>query len=403
MNVRILPGRACGTIEAPPSKSYAHRLMLCAALAGGESTVSGIAESQDMLATLDCIEALGIPYTRTGNMVTFKGGLRGYPDGTVFPCRESGSTLRFFLPVALAKQGSAVFTGAERLIERGVSIYESLFAEKGIVLTKDTDSIRVCGKLPAGEYTVTGGISSQFVTGLLFALPLLDGDSILRILPPVESRPYIDITLDVLRRFGICVEEREENCFYICGNQHYSNHNAAAEGDWSNAAALLAFNLTGGEVCITGLNENSVQGDRVCAEALKKLKTPEPLINLSDCPDLGPVLFAAAAICGGARFTGTRRLRIKESDRAAAMAEELRKFGIFAEVHENDVCIRPGTMQAPSDILNSHNDHRIVMALALLCSVTGGEIAGAEAVCKSWPDFFGCLSALGLEVCYEAG
>lgn len=403
MNVRIRPGRACGTVSAPPSKSYAHRLMLCAALTEGKSTVGGIAESQDMLATLDCISALGIPYTRTGDAVTFDGGLRGFPDGTVFPCRESGSTLRFFLPVALAKQGSAVFTGAKRLIERGVSVYETLFADKGITLEKDAESIRVCGKLPAGEYTIDGGISSQFVTGLLYALPLLDGDSTLRVLPPVESRPYIDITLDALRRFGVCVEEREENCFYIQGNQRYVNSNVTAEGDWSNAAALLAFNLAGGDVCVTGLNENSVQGDRVCVEALEKLKAPGAGIDLSDCPDLGPVLFAAAAVCGGAHFTGTRRLRIKESDRASAMAEELRKFGIDAEVGENDVRILPGTPHTPSEILSSHNDHRIVMALSLLCSVTGGEIALSEAVGKSWPDFFEVLSALGLEICHEVG
>lgn len=401
MNVSIKPGRAKGTIAAPPSKSFAHRLMICAALAHGRSTVHGISQSQDMLATMDCISALGVKHTLRNGTLTIDGGLCGYADGTVFPCRESGSTLRFFLPIALIKPSVGVFTGTERLIERGISVYEKLFEEKGIKLNKDKNRITVSGALTSGDYTLPGNISSQFVSGLMFALPVLSGDSIIKIVPPVESRPYIDITIDTIKSFGVNIIEKEPNIFYIAGNQTYKCHDMNVEGDWSNAAALFALNSIGGDVSVAGLNNNSIQGDKLCVDALNMLRKPNATIDISDCPDLGPVLFATAAACNGAVFTGTRRLRIKESDRAEAMAQELAKFGIKCEVTENTVNVLPGELRKPTEILQSHNDHRIVMALSLLCSITGGEICGAEAINKSYPSFFDALTAVGLEVSYD--
>ncbi|MCQ2449031.1 MAG: 3-phosphoshikimate 1-carboxyvinyltransferase [Clostridia bacterium] len=400
MNVNIKPGRLSGCIAAPPSKSYAHRLMIAAALANGESRVSGIAESQDMLATLDCIRALGVSYQVSADTVTFAG--KGEESDAVFPCRESGSTLRFMLPIALLSGRTVVFTGAERLIERGIGVYEDLFSARNITFQKSQTAITISGKLSAGEYALPGDVSSQFVSGLLFALPLCAGDSTIRVLPPVESRPYIDITLDVLRRFGIEVTEEQKNVFFIRGGQQYRAQNVSVEGDWSNAAALLAFNNLGGNVQVTGLEPVSRQGDRVCVSLLSRLeKEKKPEIDLSDCPDLAPVLFAVAAATGGADFVGTRRLRIKESDRAGVMAEELLKFGIKTVVEENSVRIMSGKLQTPTERLSSHNDHRVVMALTLLCSITGGVIDGAQAVSKSFPDYFECLTQLGLEVCYE--
>ena len=288
-------------------------------------------------------------------------------------------------------------------MERGVGIYEDIFSEKGVSIKKASGSIELSGRLTSGEYTFRGDVSSQFVTGLLFALPLLEGGSVVRVLPPVESRAYIDVTVAVLRSFGIEVIESPANTFNIAGGQRYLRRSMSVEGDWSNAAALFALNSLGGSVCVTGLNMDSIQGDRVCLELLERLKSPNAVIDISNCPDLGPVLFAAAAASGvGAVFTGTRRLRIKESDRAAVMAQELRKFGVEARVLENSVVIEPGRLQSPRESLSGHNDHRIVMALSLLASAVGGVIDGAEAVRKSYPEFFEVLRKLGAEVEYGA-
>ena len=201
MKVKISPSRLAGEICAPPSKSYAHRLMICAALAEGESTIRGISESEDMLATLDCIAALGAKYEKIGDTVKICGKTGKTPEGAVLRCRESGSTLRFMIPPALTG-GRVRFEGTPRLLERGIGIYEQLLGGKGIEIKKDSGGIEFSGALTAGEYVLRGDVSSQFITGLLFALPLLDGDSVIKILPPVESRAYIDITAAALGSFG---------------------------------------------------------------------------------------------------------------------------------------------------------------------------------------------------------
>lgn len=400
MRVSIRAGIARGTLSAPPSKSMAHRLLLCAALAEGVSTVHGVAQSEDLCATLDCIRALGADWTRADDTVTVRGGLA--PTGLPFCCRESGSTLRFFIPVSLLSGGDVTFTGTERLMERGIGIYEAVFAEKGIGVQKSPDRLRLHGRLSAGEYTLSGGVSSQFISGLLFALPLLAGDSTLRILPPVESRPYLDLTRAAQRQFGIHSEERTRNCFSVAGGQCYRAAEVSVEGDWSNAAALLALNALGGDVRLSGLSRESLQGDRVCEDYLAALERPDAVLDLSACPDLAPVLFAVAAAKHGAHFTGTRRLRLKESDRAQTMATELKKFGVFTRIEEDTVTVAPAALTPPTEPLEAHNDHRIVMALALLASVTGGVIEGAQAVKKSYPTFFDDLRRVGLEITYGA-
>lgn len=404
MNVTINPGKLKGRVSAPPSKSYAHRMLICSALAEGKSIIEGISGSQDMLATLDCVSALLSDYVVDKDVVTMEGGYKrkAVEKAPVFKCRESGSTLRFFIPIALAFYDKAEFVGTSRLIERGIGIYEDLFKTKGITIEKSLEAISFKGGMTPGEYSVMGNVSSQFITGLLFALPLLDGDSVLKVIPPVESRPYIDITLDVIRRFGIEITEIEENVFRIKGNQHYKSMNEKVEGDWSNAAALLAFNQIGGDIEVEGLNYESRQGDKICVSYLDKLNEDNPVIDISDCPDLGPVLFATAAAKNGATFTGTKRLRIKESDRATAMKDELIKFGISTEVFDNEVVIHKGKLKKPVEIISGHNDHRIVMACSLLLSITGGEISEAESINKSYPNFFDNLTELGLEVINEA-
>ena len=398
MNVTILPGTAAGTVSAPPSKSCAHRLILCAALAEGESILRGIGQSEDVSATLDCIHALGVSVCTDGQTLRISGGCCSVNRTPVFPCRESGSTLRFLLPLALALGESAVFTGSERLFSRGLSVYETLFAGKAVSFEKTPVSFTVQGKLSAGKYTIPGDQSSQYATGLLFTLPLLSGDSTLTLLPPVESRPYIDLTLSILRQAGIMIREQRENCFFIPGNQKYHALDAQAEGDWSNAAPLLALKAFGAQVQVTWLNPDSTQGDRVFPYLLQKLEQPDAVIDVSNCPDLAPVLFSVAAAKQGAVFIGTHRLRLKESDRMAAMAEELQKFGICTSIEENCFTVFPGTLHAPKTVLSSHNDHRIVMALSLLCTLTGGSISDVEAIRKSYPDFFDDLRSLGISV-----
>ena len=401
MTVKIEPCKLAGCVQAPPSKSYAHRLMIAAGLAEGASVVRGVENSRDMEATRGCLAALGVQSRIDKNELYITGKARQDGESPVFPCGESGTTLRFFLPIALTKAVTGTFCGSARLMERGIGIYEEIFREKGVEVNKTDESIVVKGQLTPGDYTLAGNVSSQFVSGLLFALPLLGGDSRIRLLPPVESRPYIGMTMDVLKRAGIVVHAEDENCCLIPGGQHYQAAAYEVEGDWSNAAALYAFRAIGGDVSVTGLHRDSLQGDRACLRFLEMLDGENPVMDLADTPDLAPVLFAAAAAKHGAVFTGIRRLRIKESDRAACMAEELLKCGIYSEMEENRMIIRQGTLHSPKERFSAHNDHRIVMALSLLASLVGGEIEGAEAVSKSWPGYFDVLRALGCRLSLE--
>ncbi len=393
MNVKLQKSKAKGTISAPPSKSYAHRLLIASALAQGKGQVNGITDSSDMKATLNCISALGVEYEKKENSVFISGGPKAQ-EKAVFNCLESGSTLRFFIPIALVFLTECRFLGTERLMSRGLDVYFDIFSQQGIEYTPGKDSLDIKGKLKPSAFKVRGDVSSQFITGLLFALPLLNGDSKIEITTPLESKAYVDITLEVLRTCGIEIQ-RQENTFLIKGNQKYKSLYADAEGDASNSAFLDAFNVIGGDVSVLGLNESTIQGDYVYKKLFEQLKNTTPTIDLSNCPDLGPITFALAAACNGATITGIRRLRIKESDRVEAMATELRKLGCKIEAFENSVVIKGG-IKAPSEILYGHNDHRIVMALSVLCTIVGGEIRGCEAVSKSYPDFFEDLEALGI-------
>ena len=395
MKVKIEPSIAKGVISAPPSKSYAHRLLICSALANGISSVDGILDSKDMEATLNCISALGVSYKRENNTVTVDGTNREQPTSE-FYCNESGSTIRFFIPIALVNGGTSKFYGTERLLCRGFESYEDICKKQNILVEKTDRCISFSGQLKPDTFNIRGDISSQFITGLLFALPLLNGDSIINITTELESASYIDITLDALELFGIEIT-RKKNTFFIKGNQKYKPQKTVVEGDMSNAAFLDAFNILGGDVSVIGLNPLSKQGDSVYAPMMVDLKYTAPKIDLSDCPDLAPILFAIAACMNGAEFTGTKRLKIKESNRAEVMAQELKKFGIDVTVNENSVIVHKGDFKKPTEILHGHNDHRIVMALSVISSVYGGEIDGCEAVSKSYPCFFEDIKGLGIK------
>ena len=401
MNVKIEKSKAAGEVFAPPSKSFAHRLIICAALAG-ESRVQGLSESEDILATLDCAKAcLGADYEKNGADVSF-GGSDVYAEAKgALMCRESGSTMRFFIPLCLVKDTECKLYGAGKLLSRPMSVYENICREQGLTFSHEGDHVRVCGPLKAGKFTVPGNISSQFISGLMFALPLLPGDSEIEIIPPLDSKPYIDITMEALAAFGVKAEWRGEYTIAISGSQKYKPRDTRVEGDYSNAAFLEAFNLFGGAVDVRGLNENSVQGDKAYLWQFKALAEGTPEINVSDCPDLAPILMSVAAAKNGVRLTGTARLKIKESDRGAVMAEELSKFGVPVFVGADDITVEGGRLRAPSEALSGHNDHRVVMSMAVLSSLTGGEITGAEACRKSYPDFFEVIRKLGIEVTHS--
>ena len=400
MNVRIEKSTAKGALYAPPSKSFAHRLLICAALAG-ESRVRGLSESEDILATLDCAAAcLGAEYEKNGADVAFtKSDVHGKARGALM-CRESGSTMRFFIPLCLVKGTECVLYGAGKLLSRPMSVYENICREQNLTFCHEGDRIRVCGPLKSGKFTVPGNISSQFISGLMFALPLLSGDSEIEIIPPLDSKPYIDITMEALSAFGVSAEWKGDYTIAIAGGQKYQPSDERVEGDYSNAAFLEAFNLFGGDVNVCGLREDSVQGDKAYLWQFRELCAGTPEIDISDCPDLAPILMSVAAAKNGVHLTGTARLKIKESDRGAVMAEELAKFGVPVTVAENDITVEGGHFRAPCEVLSGHNDHRVVMSMAVLSSITGGEIAGAEASRKSYPDFFEAIEKLGIEVTY---
>ncbi len=399
MKAIIEPSVAKGTVKAPPSKSMAHRMLICAGLSDKESIIKGIVPSKDVLATLDCLSAIGAEYTYEDNCVKIRGRAPVYSkNGYCFKCRECGSTLRFFIPLALLTDSDCVFTGSETLMKRPLSVYEDIARKNNFVFEKNSDGLIVKGQLEADTYKIRGDISSQFISGLLFALPLVENDSRIELIPPVESRSYINMTLQALRMFGIKAAWEGENVISVKGGQRYGSIEGEVEGDYSNAAFLEALNLIGGSVKVTGLDRESLQGDKVYEDYFEKIKKGNAQLDIADCPDLGPVLFAAAAILGGAGFTGTKRLRIKESDRAQAMKEELSKFGIRMDVGENTAEVFKGSLKRPEEILLGHNDHRIVMALSVIAVKTGAVIDGAEAVSKSFPDFFDVLRELKIEV-----
>lgn len=396
MVVKIEKSKLFGRAVFPPSKSDSHRLLIAAALAEGESVIRGVSRCDDVLATIASLHGLGADISLEGDTARVKGiDIRGAEARGSLPVNESGSTLRFLIPISLLTEKEVLFEGKARLFERPLSIYEKIVLENGEKFDLRSGSLAVKGTLPGGEYRLRGDVSSQFITGLLFALPLALENSRIIIEPPFESRPYVDMTIATLRKFGIEVNFEDEYTLNISGNQKYAPHDDTVEGDWSAGAFLLALKHLHPDVKVSGYNRDTLQGDSKCVEYLDMLKGGYSKIDISDCPDLGPILFAMAAYFGEAEFVGTRRLVIKESDRCGAMKAELEKFGASVEIFENSVKIKGGNLHIPKVMLCGHNDHRIVMSMAVLCSILGGEIEGAEAVKKSYPEFFDVLSSLG--------
>lgn len=407
MTLTFRPSRLSGSIDAPPSKSVSHRFLICASLSkSGTSSLNGIGRGEDIEATRSALTALGAVIADRPDGSVFVDGSRIFSGRSpVCFCGESGSTLRFLIPLlSLAGGGTLIRRGS--LIGRPLDEYAALFAERGIAFSASGEEVKVGAGLGGGEYRVPGERSSQFISGLLFALPLAERDSTVIITGGVNSRPYIDLTLSALRRFGIDAgwadagfSGEAKTALSIPGRQKYRAADAAVEGDHSLAANFSALRLLGGDITVTGLDGGSVQGDRVFGEYAQKIALGRPTLDLRGCPDLAPLLFALAAVKNGADFTGCARLRYKESDRVLSMRTELEKLGAEIAADGDRVTVRPAESfgEKTADFI-SHGDHRAAMALSVLLCFCGGTLRRAEAVNKSMPDFFDRLRALGAEI-----
>lgn len=404
MDITITPARLAGTVFPPPSKSQAHRLLIAAALADGVSRLDNLALSQDIQATIDCLSGLGAEFTWEGPELIVRGmaasamsPLRrlAYPH---LDCGESGSTLRFLIPIALAVRGGGVFSGRGRLMERPQQPYFDLFDEKGIFYEQKDGVLTVTGTLTPGEYRLPGNVSSQFVTGLLYALSLRDGDSEIVLTSPLESRGYVDMTMDALGLFGIYPEARESG-FFIPGNRVYEPQDFIVEADWSQAAFWYAAKWLGSPVEVGGMDPSSAQGDAAVQTQIRELSQPGDVdIDVSDCPDLVPPLAAMAALRPGiTRLTNAARLRIKESDRLTAVTQVLNALGADVTEGPDSLTIRGKDTLAGGAMVDSFNDHRIAMMAAIAATRCEKPVTvlGAECVAKSYPDFWEEYERLG--------
>lgn len=400
MDMKISPSVLRGNLSIPASKSCAHRAVICAALADGVSTLSGITMSKDIEATISSMTALGASFEINGDIVTVK-GISGSIDGTAeIDCNESGSTLRFIMPVAAALGVKSVFIGKGRLPQRPIDIYKRELKNHGITFHTEEMPYEISGVLTGGKYEIEGNVSSQFITGLLFALPLAKVDSEIIMTSLLESRPYVDITIDILRRYGIEISETE-NSFLIKGNQKYTPYDEHIEGDYSQAAFFFVANALGSDVNILNLKEDSVQGDKaitdIIANTLKNGSVTGYKADCSDIPDLVPILSVLGAY-GNMPSTiyNAERLRIKESDRLAACADMLNNLGGNVTVTSDGLEIMP-TNGLNGGTIDSYGDHRIVMAAAIAALNCKGDviIKGAEAAEKSYPTFFEDYVKLG--------
>ena len=394
MNLTIKKSILKGNVNIIPSKSYAHRFIIASFLSRKNCVIKNIPLSDDIFTTLNAIRSLGGNYKIINNdcYISFINLINNS-----IKISDSASTLRFMIPISLALNNDSSFIVSERLLERGINEYINIFKSKNIKTIINGTNICFNGRLKPGIYNVDGSISSQYITGLLLALPILDGDSEIRINPPISSKSYIDITLDVLDKFNIQYK-KEDNCINLKGNQEYNCGDCLVEGDYSNASFIDAFNYFNSNVVINGLNNDSKQGDKVY---FNMLKSGYSVIDIDNSIDLAPILFVFAGLNHGAKFTNTDRLKIKESNRIDSMKEELSKVNIKLEVGNNFVIVNQITDKPKNVCFNSHNDHRIAMALSLFSTITNIKIEGYECVNKSYPDYFKVLESLGAKIDYE--
>lgn len=390
MDITVYPGLLSGTVNAIPSKSQAHRILICSAFSDSPTEIYCTDTNDDIEATADCLRSLGANITRTtfGYHVTPVGKV---PSTAQLNCRESGSTLRFMLPVVGALGVDATFHMSGRLPKRPLSPLWEELERMGCQLTRpSTNTLRCTGRLRAGHYRMDGGVSSQFISGLLFAMSLITGASHLELFGKVESVPYIKLTQFVLEQFGVNTQH-----FSVVGSFPFHSPGVIeVECDWSNAAFFLTANTLGSTINLLNLNENSVQGDRAVSGILQKI-AGNITISAADIPDLVPILSVAAAANRGAIFTDVRRLRMKESDRVETVANMLKKLGCSVITTENTMTVEPAQFKGCT--IDAAGDHRIAMAAAIASTIADGPVTilGAECVAKSYPRFWDDFRELG--------
>lgn len=396
MDIKITPKKLSGHVEIPSSKSVAHRMLICASLAG-DSEISGINFSKDIDATIQAMSALGSTIYTGQNDVDIPDKITP-PEKAVIDCNESGSTLRFIIPVAGALGVKTEFHGRGRLPQRPIDIYIRELGKHGITFDyNNTMPFTISGQLTSGTYEIEGNVSSQFITGLLFALPMLDGDSEIVLTSHLESRPYVDITIDVMKKFGVVVEETGKG-FYVKGNQKYKSYTGKVEGDFSQSAFFYVANALGSSVTLGNLNPESVQGDKKILDIISTIEYDGFFrADCSDIPDLVPVLAVLASF--GEKESvifNAGRLRIKESNRLETTAEMINNLGGDVEITDDGLIIRP-TGNMHGGVVDSYGDHRIAMAAAVMATAVDGDviIKGAESVTKSYPAFFEDYKNLG--------
>ena len=391
MDLKLFPGKLTGSVSVIPSKSQAHRLLICAAFADGPTTLVCPDTNRDIEATAACLRALGAEITRTREGYAVK-PVETFPDTAVLPCRDSGSTLRFLLPVVGALGVGAVFQMEGRLSKRPLSPLWKEMERMGCKLSwLGADRLHCTGKLNPGEYRIRGDVSSQFISGLLFAGALIPGQTKITVAGTLESRPYVDMTSQALETFGCRVVDLAVNG----GTVLVSPGEVTVEGDWSNGAFFLAANTLGSEIEVQNLSEASLQGDRAATVLLPRLKEGHCTISATDIPDLVPVLSVAAACCHGAVFTDIRRLRMKESDRVATITNMINALGGRAEANEAALTIYGTGLKGGT--VDCRNDHRIAMSAAIAATVCREPVIllGTECVEKSYPKFFEIYHRLG--------
>ncbi|MBQ7897213.1 MAG: 3-phosphoshikimate 1-carboxyvinyltransferase [Clostridia bacterium] len=409
MRIKVFPSPLSGSIKAIPSKSDAHRLFICAALSDKETVIHLPSSSVDIDTTLDCLEKMGARIKKEGEYVTVTPS--PFIEECVLNANESGSTLRFIVPVASAVCGKVTFEGSGRLPDRPITDLTNTLKENGVTFSAEKLPFTKTGRLHSGTFTLPGNVSSQYITGLLFALPLLEGDSEIILTTKLESSAYVDITLGALKKFGIEIKATERG-YFVKGNQKYiSPDRLSVDGDWSNAAFFLVSGAIKNGVSMTGLDRSSFQGDKRILNVLEKFgaqitkkdeisvaesKLFSNTVDISEIPDMLPALAVLASFAKGTtKFTGGARLRIKESDRLHSVTQLINSLGGKAE--ELDEGIKVEGVGLLGGEVDGFNDHRIVMAAAIGGSLSKKEVIinGAEAVNKSYPAFFKDFESLG--------
>lgn len=417
MKVKVTPSKVHGNVKIPASKSMAHRALICASLSDGTSLVSNVTNSKDIEATVGCMKALGAIIKQIDETTYEVTGTNLFKQEGNITCNanESGSTLRFLIPLATCTNAKVKFLGQGRLLQRPMDVYANEFKKQNIEFNQSDKEIIVSGNLQAKDYVVQGDISSQFITGFMFVLPLLDQDSTLTITEPYESKSYVNLTIQMLAKFGIEILETSSNSYLIKGNQHYKAQDVSVEGDFSQLAFFAVLGTLNNTLSCSNMDMSSKQGDKAILDCIPSFtsdkdtitftkKQPAPqTIDLSNCPDLGPILCVLASFTNGeTNIVNAARLRMKESDRILAMETELKKWGVditstfdSIQIHGKEHYKSNSTVE-----IFGHNDHRIVMAMTVFGLCAGSEciIDDAQAITKSYPTFFEDIQNLGGKV-----